>query len=67
MEKKFDNLILICEINKKCDVIINLLSSLCDDPDFLIGTLRKCVDKQRELSSGRMKIVKGHGTGTDCH
>ncbi|SCH30104.1 Uncharacterised protein [uncultured Bacteroides sp.] len=67
MEKKFDNLILLPEINKKCDVIINLLSSLCDDPDFLIGTLRKCVDKQRELSSDRMKIVKGHGTGTDCH
>lgn len=66
MEKKIDNLALLPEINEKCDVIINLLSSLCDDPDFLIGSLRKVADKQRKLSSSRMKVIKGHGFRTNC-
>lgn len=66
MEKKFDNLTLLPEINEKCDIIIKLLSSLCDDPDFLIGTLRKCMERQCKISSSRMKIVRGHGSGTGC-
>lgn len=66
MENKFDNLALLPEINEKCDAIIKLLSSLCDDPDFLIFTLRKCTDQQRKISSSRMKIIKGHGFRENC-
>ena len=52
-------------INEKCDIIIHLLSSLCDNPDFLIDLLRKTTEKQNKFSSSRMKILHGHGVGAD--
>ena len=42
-------------INEKCDIIIHLLSSLCDNPDFLIDLLRKTTEKQNKFSSSRME------------
>ena len=44
MEEKFDNVALLPVINEKCDIIIHLLSSLCDNPDFLIDLLRKTTE-----------------------
>jgi hypothetical protein len=65
MEEKFDNVALLPVINEKCDIIIPLLSSLCDNPDFLIDLLRKTTEKQNKFSSSRMKILHGHGVGAD--
>ena len=65
MEEKFDNVALLPVINEKCDIIIHLLSSLCDNPDFLIDLLRKTTEKQNKFSSSRMKILYGHGVGAD--
>lgn len=65
MEEKFDNVALLPVINEKCDIIIHLLSSLCDNPDFLIDLLRKSTEKQNKFSYYRMKIVRGHGGGAN--
>lgn len=51
MEEKFDNVALLPVINEKCDIIIHLLSSLCDNPDFLIDLLRKSTEKQNYSQS----------------
>lgn len=65
MEEKFDNVALLPIINEKCDIIIHLLSSLCDNPDFLIDLLRKSAEKQNRFSSSGMKILRGHGCGAN--
>lgn len=65
MEEKFDNAALLPVINEKCDIIIHLLSSFCESPDFLIEMLRKSAEKQNKFSSYRMKILRGYGAGTD--
>ena len=52
-------------LNEKCDLIIELLESVLDNPDFLIDRLRRSVEHQHRATTGnhpRMRIVRCHGT-----
>ena len=52
----------IAAINDKCDLIVVLLESLLDNPDFLIDRLRKSVEQQHRAVRGpKMKVVRCHG------
>ena len=49
----------ISAINEKCDLIVELLESVLDNPDFLIDRLRMSVEHQhRSACRPRMKIVR---------
>ena len=65
MENKVEAGIFLARIERKCDVIIGMLHDLAGNPDFLIESLRKSVEKQRNESGFRMEIRRGHGTGAD--
>lgn len=51
------------KLESKCDVIINMLADLSDDPDFLITRLRDVAIKQRNESIAvpELKVVKHDG------
>ena len=46
-------------LNEKCDIIIELLDAVLDNPDFLIDRLRCSVERQHQASrEPKMKVVR---------
>lgn len=68
MEKK-NSTFLLSEIEKKCDIIIDLLNDITANPDFLISRLRDCTERQKKCTENRhgklltLKITGNNGDG----
>ena len=65
MKKNYENHMGdLLTINKKCDMIIELLEAVLDNPDFLIDRLRSSVEHQHRSNTERhprMRVIRYDG------